>query len=1068
MDGADTDGLTRRRTAARCGAAVLGVAAMAIATVAAASAQSEEDAAGIEAVYDGLEWRFIGPYRGGRVVAVSGVIGDPLTYYMGATGGGVWKTSNAGATWDNVSDADFNVGSVGAIAVAPSDPNVVYVGTGESPIRGVTTSHGDGVYVSTDAGASWAHVGLEATRQISALVVHPSDPDTAWVAAQGNPWGPNEERGVFKTDDGGETWRHVLAVDADTGASDLVMDPSNPRILYAGLWNHRRSPWFVQSGGESGGIFKSVDGGETWDKLEGGLPELVGKIGVAVAPSDPSKVYAIVEAEEGGLFVSDDGGDSWDRTNDSRLIQGRAWYYNHINVDPQDENTVYILNAPLLKSIDGGESFAPMRAPHGDHHDMWFNPEDGRNFINANDGGATVTFDGGATWSSIYNQPTAQFYRVSTDNLRPFTVYGGQQDNTTIAIKSDAYDGSIGRDDYEAVGGGESAHIAFDPDNPRYIYATTINATLTEYDAELERTRPIKPYPEYVFGRNVRDHKYRFNWNAPIIASPHDPSVLYYGAQLLLKSTDRGVTWQEISGDLTKNDLEKQGLGGGPITNEQAGAEFYNTIFYIIESPHEAGVIWVGSDDGLVHLTRDGGESWTNVTPRGVGEAHINAIEVSPHDPAKAYIAVAGYKSNDFTPSIYETADYGRTWRRIDRGLPEDTFVRVVREDPDREGLLFAGTEAGLFVSFDGGDDRWSSLRLNLPPVPITDLKIRQGRLVAATQGRGFWLLDDLSVLRQVEDAVADSALHLFAPAVTARDAGGAGNPGAGDPTADARPLGAALYAFIGEDVELDEAVLTIDIVDADGAAVRTLTSEETDSDLCREANADPRNPLTIERPAAAAGLNRWTWDLRRDPIACVEGVRLFAGFRGPRVVPGEYTVRVGVAGEAAETSLTVEVDPRVDAAPEDYAELAGYLDQAAALLNALIDGVDGARAAQEQIEAHIAFTADHEDAAEIAALGEAAIERLDAWIETVTQPKHETFEDDINWPNMLDVQIRHVLDALDRADLPVTAGAKERYADLEAAWTERRQALDAITAEALAPFNAALAEAGAEHAPAP
>ncbi len=1069
--GARTDGVAdalRGALGACWGAVSTAVLIAAAALAAPAAAQSEQDASGVEALYDGLEWRFIGPYRGGRVAAVAGVIGDPLTYYMGATGGGVWKTTNAGATWANVSDADFNVGTIGAIAVAPSDPNVVYVGAGESPIRGVTTSHGDGVYVSTDAGAHWRHVGLDATRQISALVVHPSDPDTAWVAAQGNPWGPNDERGVFKTDDGGETWRHVLAVDADTGASDLVMDPANPRILYAGMWAHRRSPWFVRSGGESGGIFKSVDGGETWEKLEGGLPELVGKIGVAVAPSNPSTIYAIVEAQEGGLYVSTDSGASWSRKNDSRIIQARAWYYNHINVDPDDENTVYILNAPLLKSIDGGDTFAPMSAPHGDHHDMWFNPDDGDNFINANDGGATVTFDGGATWSSIYNQPTAQFYRVATDNMRPFTVYGGQQDNTTIAIKSDAYDGAIGRDDYEAVGGGESAHIAFDPDNPRYIYATTINATLTEYDAELERTRPIKPYPEYVFGRNARDHKYRFNWNAPIIASPHDPSVLYYGAQVLLKSTDRGVTWEEVSGDLTKNDLEKQGLGGGPITNEQAGAEFYNTIFYIVESPHEQGVIWVGSDDGLVHLTRNGGETWTNVTPRGVGEAHINAIEVSPHDPAKAYIAVAGYKSNDFTPSIYETTNYGAAWRRIDRGLPQDTFARVVREDPRRAGLLFAGTEAGLFVSFDGGEDGWSSLDLNLPPVPITDLAIRHDRLVAATQGRGFWILDELNVVQQVDSAIGEAALHLFEPAPAVRGVGGAGNPGAGDPSADAAPRAAALHAFIGEEVALEDATLTIVIRDAEGASVRTLSSEETENDRCREANADPRNPLTIERPAAQAGLNRWTWDLRRDALRCAQGVRLFAGFAGPRVTPGTYTVEVRAGEETAQTTLTVAVDPRVDAAPEDYAELADYVARTSALLEDLMARVEAARAAKRQIEAHIAFAADHEEGETVADLGEAAIERLEAWIATVTQPKHETFEDDINWPNMLDVQVRHVLDALDRADLPVTAGAKERYGDLEAAWTERGRALDAITAETIAPFNEALAAMGADHAPAP
>lgn len=1049
---------------------VSGLSALALAAHAPAAAQEAADEkSAVEKVYEGLEWRFIGPYRGGRATAVAGVPGDPLTYYFGAAGGGVWKTTNAGATWSNVSDENFNVGTIGAIAVAPSDPNVVWVGTGEAPIRGVTTSHGDGVYRSTDGGTSWAHLGLEATRQISALVVHPTDPDVALIAAQGNPWGDNEERGVFKTIDGGATWEHVLAVDEETGASDLVMDPTNPRILYAGLWPHRRNPWFVKSGSEDGGVYKSVDGGDNWQKLEGGLPSLVGKIGVAVAASNPDKVYAIVEAEpgEGGLYVSNDAGDSWSLVNGSRLIQARSWYYMHIGVDPTDENTVYIMNAPLLKSIDGGKTFEPMSAPHGDHHDMWFNPENGANFINANDGGATVTFDGGETWSSIYNQPTAQFYRVITDNLTPYSVYGGQQDNTTLAIKSDAYDGSIGREDYSVVGGGESAWIAFDENAPRLIYATTINSTLTEYDAELKRTRPIKPYPEYTFGRNPADHKYRYNWNAPIIASPHDPATLYYGAQMLLKSTDRGASWEEISDDLTKNDPEKQGLNGGPITNEQAGAETYNTIFSIVESPHKAGVVWVGSDDGLVHLTRDGGKNWRNMTPRGVGEAHINAIEVSPHDPATAYLAATGYKMNDFAPYIYKTENYGRSWTRLDKGLPNEAFVRVVREDPGRAGLLVAGTEAGAFVSFSGGADGWTPVDFNMPAVPITDMTFRQDDLVAATQGRGFWILDDLEFLRQA-DAAAESALFAFKAPVAVRRSGGEGNAGAGDPTAAAKPGGARIAFFIGEDVDLDDADLMIRILDAEGALIRSYANEKSENDLCRERSADPRSPVTIKTPEPKPGLNIWTWDLQRGAYPCAEGVRIFAGLEGPRVLPGTYTAEIALGEERATTEIVVAPDPRATAPDEAYAELGAKLDEASSLLKALLTAVDTARAAQAQIAAQTELTADHEDAETIARLGEEASGALEAWIATVTQPKHETYDDDINWPNMLDVQIRHLIDAMDRADAPVTEGAKERLADLSAQWTERRAALDEIGEGPLAAFNEALATAGAAYAPAP
>ncbi|MEM8920397.1 MAG: glycosyl hydrolase, partial [Pseudomonadota bacterium] len=683
-------------------------------------------------------------------------------------------------------------------------------------------------------------------------------------------------------------------------------------------------------------------------------------------------------------------------------------------------------------------------------------------------GGATVTFDGGESWSSIYNQPTAQFYRVNADNLTPYTVYGGQQDNSTIAITSDDFDGDIGPDNYSTVGGGESAHIAFDVDNPRLIYATTINSTLTEFDAELERTRLIKPYPEYVFGRNVADQKYRFNWNAPVIVSPHDPSTIYYGSQFLLKSTDRGLNWEEISPDLTKNDKSKQGLGGGPITNEQAGAEFYNTIFYIVESKHEEGAIWVGSDDGLVHITRNGGESWDNVTPRGVDEAHINAIEVSPHDPGTAYLAVTGYKLNDYTPYIYVTRNYGNSWRRIDRGLPEDAFVRVVREDPVRPGVLYAGTESGAFVSFDNGADRWKSLDLNLPPVPITDMIVRQNDLIAATQGRGFWILDDLHILQQTTASIASTSLHLFTPETAIRQAGGSGSAGTGDPVAPAKPRGAHFTYFIGDDLDLDGSDFSIEILDAAGALVRSYSNKETPHDVCAEGNSDPRNPLTVSRPSPSAGLNSWTWNLERDPLHCTPGVKIFAGLDGPRVIPGDYRVRISAGGEQAEQSFEVIADPRAPAEPAQYAELGDYLARSAALLDALLVDVDVAKQARTQIQAQMDIAAGGPNETRLTTLGEAAIERLDAWIALVTQPKHETFEDDINWPNMLDVQIRHLIDAIDRADAPVTAGGKLRYTDLEAEWGDRNAELDAISATEIAAFNSALSDLGIAHIPTP
>ena len=658
-----------------------------------------------------MEWRMVGPYRGGRVTTVAGVPGNPQLYYMGATGGGVWKTENAGLSWENISDEYFNVGTIGAIAVAKSDPNVIYVGTGEKSIRGVTTSHGDGVYKSTDAGVTWTHVGLPRAGQISRIKIHPQNPDIAYVGVQGQIWGPSEERGVYRTTDGGQVWEQVLKVDAQTGATDLRMDPTNPRILYASMWEHGRKPWFVLSGGRAGGIFKSTDGGDSWTKLTGGLPEFIGKIGVDVSASNPKRLYAIVEAlpPEGGLYRSDDAGETWELKNSTRILWSRSWYYMHIAADPVDENIVYVLNVAFMKSVDGGVTFEKKSTPHGDHHDHWINPNNNKNMINANDGGATITFDGGESWSSIVNQPTAQFYRVNTDNQFPYRIYGGQQDNSTVAILSETYDGGIGSDDFFAVGGGESAHIAFDPDDPTLVYATTINGTLTEYNADNERTREIKPYPEYVYGMESKDLRYRSNWNAPVTASPQNPSVIYYGTEKVLRTKDRGVTFEEISPDLTKNEKDKQGLNGGPITVENVGAEFYGTILTITASPHEYGTIWVGSDDGLVHVTRDDGETWQNVTPGNLRGAMVNAIDVSPHNPGTAFVAVAGYKLNDFRPYIYRLTDYGRRSKRLDRDLPKGNFIRVVREDPERQGLLYAGGEGGMYVSFDDGA-HWQAL----------------------------------------------------------------------------------------------------------------------------------------------------------------------------------------------------------------------------------------------------------------------------------------------------------------------------------------------------------------------
>jgi photosystem II stability/assembly factor-like uncharacterized protein len=996
---------------------------------------------------EGLEWRMIGPYRGGRVTTVAGVPGKPNLYYMGATGGGVWKTENAGTSWENLSDGDFKVGTIGAVAVAESDHNVLYVGTGESPIRGVTTSHGDGVWKSTDAGKSWNHIGLEKSGQISRIRIHPSNPDIAFVAVQGQIWGPNEERGIFRTTDGGKSWEHVLKVNPDTGASDLAMDPGNPRVLYAAMWHHGRKPWFIKSGGEGDGIYKSSDGGDSWKKLEGGLPDLVGKIGVDVSASNPDRVYAIIEAEpeKGGLWRSDDAGKSWELINSHRVLHSRAWYYIHITADPVDEDTVYVMNVPLMKSIDGGKTWEKMSTPHGDHHDHWINPSDNRNMISGNDGGATVTFDGGETWSTLRNQPTAQFYRVSTDNQVPFRIYGGQQDNSTVAIASRSLYGRIGNADYFDAGGGESAHIAFDPEDPRLIYATTINGTLTEYDHETGLERYIIPYPELVYGKDSKDLRYRTNWNAPVAVSPHDPSIVYYGTQMVLRSTDRGITWTEISPDLTRNDPQKQGRNGGPLTPENVGAEYYNTLFYLVESPHESGFIWAGSDDGLVHLSRDDGKSWANVSPPHEGEAMINAIEISPHDPAMAYLAVTGYKMNDFRPYIYRTTDYGQSWKRIDAGLPEDTFVRVVREDPKRPGQLYAGTEAGMFVSFNNGED-WQSLKLNLPPVPITDLTIRQDTLVAATQGRGFWTLDDLFMVQAAASGLDDGGPHLFAPEsiVNLKRRGGK----SGDFEASNPESGVPLFYFLPEG---SEDPITLEILDQAGNTIRSYSSEESDFERCLLHNEDPRTPYEPSYPSAEPGLNKWNWDTRKEEFNCIKDITLYAGYGGRSAIPGTYSARLTAGGKTREATFTLEMDPRVDVSKAEIQEWSARLDEAGLLLGDVLTSLGELRKSRNQI---VSLMESYPDDADLQALGKSSLKAIDQWDHRIIQHLHETGEDEDAWETMLAGQIRFVLDVIDDTGAPVTEGTLSRLADLKSDWSAMKAQWVDIRQDHIGPIN--------------
>lgn len=1080
------------------------LAALLLASVAFAAAAGEGEKAGYPVdpvLFQGMKWRLVGPFRGGRVTAVVGVPDEPYTYYFGSTGGGVWKTTDGGTTWRNVSDGFFGTGTVGALAVAPSDSNVVYAGMGEAPVRGVTTSHGDGVYRSTDAGRTWKHLGLEATEHVSGIAVHPRDPDVVYVAAQGSAWRPTPERGVYRSTDGGATWKLVLHVSDDAGASAISMDPNNPRVIYAAFWDHRRMPWQIRSGGPGSGVWKTTDGGDTWERMpqggKDGLPELMGKVGVAVSPPRPERVWAMVEADDGGLFRSDDGGKTWRRVNDERVLRARAWYYTHVFADPVDPDTVYVLNSPLMKSVDGGKTFSRVRAPHGDNHALWLDPRDPRRMINGNDGGADVSINGGETWSTQGNQPTAQFYRVDTDDTFPYRIYGGQQDNSTVAIASAAR-GGIGVSDWYDVGGCESAHVAFDPENPVLVYAGCYQGQISQWNAVTRTERNVMAIPFLGLGVNPIDQPYRFNWNAPIEASPQDPSVLYHGGNVLLRSDDGGLSWRAISPDLTRDEEDKQGPGGAPITNETAGGETYDTIFYVAPSQHEEGTIWVGTDDGLVQLTRDGGATWSDVTPKGVGEAQVNAIEVSPHDPETAYVAITRYKLGDYRPYAYRTRDAGASWTKITDGIPDDVWVRVVREDPEVAGLLYAGTETGAYVSFDAGA-RWQPLELGLPTVPVTDLQVRQGDLVASTQGRAFWVLDDLEPLRELaagagEIAAAD--LHLFAPAPAVRVSWGGGFGGGGGAEGQNPPSGVVIdYALSEElaeqlaapkekkrpeggdaaaedggdagDAEGSKPVaLKLEIQDAQGNVVRTYSSRPKKG-AGGGGGGGPFGGGAPEPLPVKAGMNRFVWDLFEEATASVPDLITFGGDAEILVPPGTYHLRLMAGDQEATGEVEVLEDPRVETTAAGYAEQQALLADLRDVLGDLADSVLRVRTIREQVNDEVSHAEDVEDADAGKAIQEAGrklAKALTDWEESVVQPKSTNFQDVINYPNRINAQLGYLFGAVDEAGPPVTEGAKARATELTAEWGERKAELQRLLDEDVAAFNALVAE---HHVPA-
>lgn len=996
--------------------------------------------------FQDLSWRHLGPFRGGRAVAAAGVPQDPMTYYQGSVGSGVWKTTDAGTTWTPISDDTFGTSSVGAIAVAPSDPNVVYVGMGEHSIRGVMTSHGDGVYRSTDAGRTWTHLGLERTRHISRIRVHPKDPDLVWVAAQGAAHGESEDRGVYRSRDGGATWEKVLYVSPAAGASDLALDPSNPRILYAAFWDHIRLPWFVRSGGEGSGLWKSTDGGDTWVPIDEGLPDLMGKTAVDVSPANPRRLFAMIEADPGGgLYRSDDAGATWRLLSSDWALRARPWYYTEVYADSRDENTVYVLSAPMMKSVDGGRTFTRVATPHGDQHDLWINPDDNRVMINANDGGANVSFNAGSTWSTQQNQPTVQFYRVATDNRFPYHVYAGQQDNSTVATAS-ASPGGIDWKDWYDVGGCESAQPAFHKDDPRFVYAGCYMGILSEYDHRTGAARNAQAYPGVPIALSSDQMKYRFNWSAPMVVSQHDPRTIYHGAQMLLRSRDGGKSWEEASPDLTRAQPERMGFGGGPITNEGAGGEIYATLAHVAESPLQAGLIWTGSDDGLVHVTRDGGATWQDVTPRGLPEGLVNAVELSPHDPAAAYIAFTRYKFNEFTPRAFKTGDYGRTWTEISNGFEPEHFVRVVREDPVRRGLLYAGTEQGMYVSFDDGA-RWQRLQLDLPRTPITDLEIQRDRndLVASTAGWGFWVLDDLSPLQQW-DAPAEGGVHLFTNRAAYRVAGGWGSS-FGESVGENPPDG-AVVDFLLPEVPEDGARL--EILDATGVLVRAYATE-------------PDTLALEERLRVKAGMNRHVWDLRHADIPPVPGLYLWGSLAGRRVVPGTYTARLVVGEEVRTAPVEVRRDPRVETTLAAYREQDELLRRIAGEVSDMHRRVVTVGDVRGQVDAVLARAAEVEgDAAgQVRDLGTALLDSLKVVEDSLVQWRTYDGQTVLNAPSRINLQYVYLHGEVDGADDGAGEAARSVLRDLDARWHPLRARLDVLLGEAVERFNQAVRDAG-------
>jgi len=967
-----------------------------------------------ENLYNAVQWRTIGPYRGGRSAAVTGVPGKEKLFYFGSTGGGVWRTTDGGETWANISDGYFG-GSIGAVAVSEYDNNVIYVGGGEKTVRG-NVSYGYGMWKSEDAGKSWKKAGLENSRHIPRVRIHPKNPDLVYAAVLGDLYKSSEERGVYRSKDGGKTWERILFANADAGAMDLILDPNNPRILYASTWRIRRTPYSLESGGEGSAIWKSTDGGDTWTNLSAnkGMPKApLGIIGIAVSPANSERVWAIVEAEEGGVLRSDDGGKTWAKLNSDRDMRQRAWYYTRIYADPKDAEVVYVLNVDYFRSTDGGRTFKSYDSPHSDHHDMWIAPEDPKRMILADDGGAQVSYDGGDNWSTYHNQPTAQYYRIATDNHFPYRIYVAQQDNSTLRVFHRTNGGSIGEDDWEETAGGESGHIAVDPLDNDIVYGGSYDGFLTRLNHRTKQMQGVNVWPDNPMGHGAEGMKYRFQWNFPIFFSPNNPKKLYTTSNHVHASYDGGRSWELISPDLTRNDPTKLGPSGGPITKDNTSVEYYCTIFAATESPYEKDLLWTGSDDGLIHVSKTGGgldgKAWENVTPKGMPEwMMFNSIDCDPFTKGGAYVVGTRYKSGDYKPYIYRTKDYGKTWTLITNGIDAKHFTRVVRADPKRKGLLYCGTESGMYISFDDGDN-WQPFQLNLPIVPITDLAVKNDNLIAATQGRSLWLIDDLTVLYQLSDGIAKAGFHLYKPMSSYR-MGGFQNKNAIKKEGLNHPGGVLTHFYLKEK-PLDSVEVKLGYYEADGKLIREFSTKAKE-----DAN---------KLPELKKGGNLFAWNMRYPDAKKFDGMILWAGgVTGPRAAPGNYLVKLSVGKETQEQAFEILKDPRSESTQAELRQQFDFLiavrDKVTETHQAIID----IRSIREQLN-QFKTKVKGDDALKTLVAQATNIDSVLTLVENeLYQTKNRSGQDPLNYPIRLNNKLAHVGSSVGFGDFPPTRQA--------------------------------------------